>query len=77
MEPDKNKVFPLHGKVQHYAWGGSHFIPQLLHLENKNGQPFAEYWMGTHRQANSEITLGNGLRISLNEYIRNFPRETL
>jgi mannose-6-phosphate isomerase len=77
MEPDKNKVFMLLGKVQHYAWGGSSLIPQLLHVSNKENRPFAEYWMGAHVNASAEIILSDGKKTKLNEYIRSFPEETL
>lgn len=57
METDKNKVFRLAGKVQHYAWGGSVFLPRLLSVPNPEGRPFAEYWMGAHDNASSELVL--------------------
>jgi mannose-6-phosphate isomerase len=77
MKQDKNKVFKLIGKAQHYAWGGSIFIPQLLHVDNKEQKPFAEYWIGAHVNASAEIVLNNGEKIKLNEYIKSFPEETL
>jgi len=77
MEQDKNKVFQLLGKPQHYAWGGSTFIPQLLHIDNKEQKPYAEYWMGAHVNASAEIISRNEQKIKLNEYIKSFPEETL
>lgn len=41
----------LQGKVQHYAWGGYDFLPQLLHIPNPDRKPFAEYWLGMHANA--------------------------
>lgn len=38
---------PVHGVVQHYAWGDQLFIPDLLGLE-PDGEPWAELWLGTH-----------------------------
>jgi mannose-6-phosphate isomerase len=35
------------GVVQHYAWGDSTFIPELLGV-TADGQPWAELWLGTH-----------------------------
>ena len=35
------------GVVQHYAWGDTAFIPQLLGVE-PDGRPWAELWLGTH-----------------------------
>jgi len=66
------KVFKLQGKVQHYAWGGSSYLPQLLGIPNPEGRPFAEFWMGAHDNAPSELE-----GIALNEYVRKDPGETL
>jgi mannose-6-phosphate isomerase len=71
MNNDK-KVFKLQGKVQHYAWGGTSYLPELLGLPNPEGRPFAEYWMGAHESAPAE--LGEG---TLSEYIRKDPRDRL
>jgi mannose-6-phosphate isomerase len=73
----KNKVFKLLGKVQHYAWGGSSFIPQLLHIDNPENKPFAEYWLGAHDNASAELIIDNGKRKKLNEYISSDPAELL
>lgn len=51
----KNKLYPLYGKVQHYAWGGYDFIPELLDITNEEKKPYAEYWMGTHPLASAEV----------------------
>jgi mannose-6-phosphate isomerase len=67
------KIFKLNGKVQHYAWGGSDFIPALLHLSNTDQKPFAEYWMGAHDNVPSELVLSNGATQPLNEFIKNNP----
>jgi len=64
-----NKVFRLQGKVQHYAWGGSDYIPALLSVENPEKKPFAEYWMGAHENAPSELQRGEGEKVSLDKYI--------
>ena len=53
------KIFKLKGKVQHYAWGGKDYIPHWLGIENKEGKPFAEYWMGAHPSASSTLTINN------------------
>ncbi len=70
------KTFHLKGKVQHYAWGGTNYIPQLLGIDNKDHKPCAEYWMGAHPSASSVISDGEN-SISLNEYIVNNPSETI
>ena len=66
---NKNKLFKLQGKVQNYSWGGLKYIPELLGIDNKEQQPFAEYWLGAHENAPS--TLHNGE--TLNCYIRQNP----
>lgn len=73
----KNKVFRLGGKIQHYAWGGSSYLPALLSLPNPEQKPFAEYWMGAHDNAPAELMSADGTSFRLNEYIAASPRETL
>ena len=77
MDHTKNKVFKLIGKAQHYAWGGHSFISSLLGHSNNDHKPIAEYWMGAHNNASSEIFLNDGKTVKLNEYIGKFPLETL
>ncbi len=48
-------IWPLRGKVQHYAWGGKTFIPTLLGQPNTEGEPFAELWMGAHPKDPSTV----------------------
>ena len=50
-------ILPLTGKVQHYEWGGTEFIPRLLGQDNPEGQPFAELWIGAHASAPSDAHL--------------------
>jgi len=52
---------PIIGKVQHYAWGDTHFIPDLLGLE-ADGQPWAELWLGTHPRGSSTLSDGTDLK---------------
>jgi len=61
-------IFPLRGKVQHYSWGGYHFIPGMLSLSNTGEKPFAEYWLGAHPNHPSEVEVNKGW-VNLNEYI--------
>lgn len=51
----QDRIFKLKGKVQHYAWGGTAYIPHWLGIENKENKPFAEYWMGAHPSASSAL----------------------
>jgi len=62
------KLFPLKGKVQHYAWGGYRFIPDLIGEKNTDNKPFAEYWMGAHEQVPSEISF-EGKNYPLSQWI--------
>src|SRR5437868_15384915 len=39
----QDKIFKLKGKVQHYVWGGTDFIPNWLGIDNPDKKPFAEY----------------------------------
>lgn len=76
----KDKVFKLKGKVQHYAWGGHSFLPRLLAIPNPEDKPFAEYWMGAHDNAPSELVVESGstsLTVPLNTYIKEWPEATL
>jgi mannose-6-phosphate isomerase len=72
----QDKIFKLKGKVQHYAWGGFEFIPHWLGIENSLHKPFAEYWMGAHPSASSELQTANG-DLSLYELITGFPEITI
>ena len=67
-----DKIVRLQGKVQHYAWGGVEFIPALLGILNEEKKPFAEYWMGAHPSAPSDIITERGAR-SLYEEISYHP----
>jgi mannose-6-phosphate isomerase len=54
-------VYRLRGKVQHYAWGGTDYIPELLGIE-KTGKPCAEYWLGAHPSQPAEIEVHGVLK---------------
>ncbi|MFT4092661.1 MAG: mannose-6-phosphate isomerase, class I [Niabella sp.] len=68
---------PLSGSVKHYDWGGTSYIPSLLLVENSNLQPYAEYWMGVHLQADCKLTLDNGDVVLLKDYIAARPEKAL
>jgi mannose-6-phosphate isomerase len=53
-----NTAYKLHGMHRHYDWGGTSFIPQLMQIDNFNGKPFAEYWMGAHPSAPAIVEIG-------------------
>ena len=56
-----NTAYKLQGIHRHYEWGGNAFIPQLMHLDNAIGKPFAEYWMGAHPSAPAMVETAQGL----------------
>jgi len=66
------KIYRLKGQVQHYAWGGYTYIPSLLNINNTNHQPFAEYWMGIHPSAISQIEV-NGQWELLTHFLQQNP----
>jgi mannose-6-phosphate isomerase len=64
-----NKLIKLQGKVQAYAWGGSEFLPHLLRYTHTSGQPQAEYWLGTHPSAPSQVLDGETAQ-PLDQYLQ-------
>jgi len=49
------------GTVQHYAWGDTQFIPELLG-QPEDGRPWAELWLGTHPGGPSTLADGAELK---------------
>lgn len=72
----KENIYKLRGKVMHYAWGGFDFIPNLLGVPNTQHEPFAEYWMGAHPLAASELLTPEG-GVSLHKAIEQEPERIL
>lgn len=70
-------MFPLKGKVQHYAWGGKEFIPSLLGISNAEQRPFAEYWLGVHPGAPATVKLSDNASTGLPDLIRSQPSRYL
>ena len=62
------KISRLQGGIQHYAWGDKTFIPDLLGIENPEGEPHAELWMGAHPDLPSKIEVADGL-VALSELV--------
>lgn len=54
------KIF---GQVQHYDWGDTAFIPQLLN-QPEDTKPWAELWLGTHPSAPSHLDSVDGPLLS-------------
>ena len=71
-----HKIFKIKGCIQHYAWGGNTFIPELLGVPNVNEEPCAEYWLGAHPSASAQI-LDTNIGLTLNELIKQDPKLAL
>ncbi len=75
MSITDQKLFKLKGKLQQYAWGGDRFLPDFLGIKNEDNQSFAEYWLGAHDSAPSEID--NESKLSLNSIVKDQPVDVL
>src|SRR5690348_11715006 len=51
---NSDKIFKIKGLIKHYDWGGKTFIPQLLNISNTGEMPFAEYWLGSNSDGQSD-----------------------
>lgn len=47
----------IHGTAMHYPWGTTDAIPAILGIP-ADGRPFAEYWLGAHPLAPSQLDSG-------------------
>ena len=65
-------IYRLTGQVQHYAWGGKNYIASLIGLNSAKDQPCAEWWLGAHPSAPSEIEDVTGKQ-SLIEFLSQNP----
>ena len=64
-------IYPLNGRLQHYVWGGERYISHLLHID-KTESHYAEYWLGAHPSAPSQI-LDVQEEISLGDFLYQNP----
>ncbi len=70
-------LLPLIPTIQHYAWGGNHFIPKKLGMTDYNPtEPYAELWMGAHPKSPSALQTGKSI-IPLPEWIDENPKQAL
>lgn len=67
------KLLPVSGRIRHYAWGGSRFIPELLGLDLPAGKPCAEYWLGAHPSAPAAVRI-DGREFALDGLINRHRR---
>ena len=65
-------IYRLTGQVQHYAWGGKNYIASLIGLNSAEDQPCAEWWLGAHPSAPSEVENVTGKQ-SLIEFLSQNP----
>jgi mannose-6-phosphate isomerase len=73
----EDSVFQLVGTIQNYSWGGYNFIPALIGIKPKPNMTYAEYWMGAHEKAPSEILQNDKTTIALDSVIKEQPEKTL
>ena len=66
-------LLKIRGAIQHYAWGGKEFIPNLID-QPATGEKFAEYWMGAHDKAPSTV---HNTGEKLNDFINRAPEDIL
>lgn len=59
--------------LQHYAWGGDHYLYDLME-QQPSGKPAAELWLGAHPKAPAMLT---GTDKTLIEYIATDPNKVL
>jgi phosphomannomutase len=66
------RAMRLRGTVQHYVWGGTRLIPELIGVDNRPGQPFAELWLGAHPKAPAAVEL-EGRWLGLDRLVAEAP----
>lgn len=66
----------LNNSLQNYAWGSKTALTDLYGIENPQGLPMAELWMGAHPKNPSTVQI-NGESRSLREMIAAHPRAML
>ncbi len=50
----------IRGVIQHYEWGDTDVIPSLLG-QAPDGEPWAEYWLGTHERGPAMLDDGRAM----------------
>ena len=67
----------LEGVVQHYAWGGFEYIPNLLNQTNRQQEPCAELWLGAHPRGMAQVHLPGEAAQPLDALINSAPLDIL
>lgn len=62
----------LHNTVQAYAWGSTTLMSEYLGIQNPDGKPQAELWMGSHPLAPSRVVV-QGREVGLDHLIARDP----
>jgi len=70
------RLLRLKGAIQHYAWGGYEFIPELVEIENTRREPCAELWIGAHPLAPATAEL-DGVEVPLSTLLELAPEAIL
>lgn len=65
-------IYKLTGSMQHYVWGGKHYIPALLNLTEHPDQHYAEWWLGAHNSSPSLVEI-DGQHVPLTEFLAKNP----
>ena len=69
---DRPRLLRLKGTIQHYAWGGYDFIPELAGIDNSQRRPCAEFWIGAHPLAPATAEL-DGVEVPLSTLLELAP----
>ncbi|HOJ38500.1 MAG TPA: mannose-6-phosphate isomerase, class I [Ignavibacteriales bacterium] len=65
------ELFKIFGGIRNYEWGTKNseaFIPQILNINPEKDKPYAEYWIGTHKNLPSNI-IDKNQKILLSNFI--------
>nr|MBU1328746.1 mannose-6-phosphate isomerase, class I [Candidatus Omnitrophota bacterium] len=76
---DNPVLLKIHCSVQHYDWGergNTAFIPALLRIDNSDGKPYAELWIGAHPSLPAKADVME-IAINLNDLINGASEEIL
>jgi len=69
-------IYQMQNTVMHYEWGSPSYIPKLLKLANPTATPYAELWMGAHKNAPSHLIV-DGKEVALSDFIAKNPAAVL
>jgi mannose-6-phosphate isomerase len=65
-------LYRLKNTIQHYPWGSPGMIPDLMGIQNPEGSPWAELWIGAHPKSPSLVETESGF-VPLNQFIVEDP----